>query len=82
MVFGSFNFLDPSVNYTLAEETVKEMYSYVMHRSAFEHNSSLTDSIMDKVTPIILMLDYDRDNNQVRYQIDVQTAYQLLKQIA
>lgn len=81
MVFSSYNFADPSTNYTLVEETVKEMFSYIMHRGSFERNSHMVDLTMEKVTPLIIMLDYDRDNNSVRYLSDVQTAYELLKQI-
>lgn len=76
--YPRYDFSDPDLDYSLVEQTIKQMYADLNSQKGC-CNSSKTDKTLCQIDGILQAMEIDYDaNDMVRYENDVKSAYILL----
>ena len=80
-LFPSYDFSNPSLNYSVVVQTVHEMYSYINAQRFDGELKPYAKAIMTEVEPILSAMRYDAPDdldNTERWEKDCEYAYKLL----
>jgi len=77
--FPKYNFADPTLNYSLVENTTKEMFAYIVHNGQSCCKSTRTNKALSEAVIFLQCMEIDEAaNDTLRYKADVKAAYQTL----